>query len=315
VNYIRIYDEFIKDRRQKEPGLTGYTERHHIVPKWSGGTDDPDNIIRLTPEDHYFAHLLLAYSQGGKNWNALHAMVALTNEYNIQKRVRLRARLEFGHVRRRLAQHYRDVLSGPTSPIRDKTKFELRHHDGRVAYGDRFDLAMQTGLPRQAISKLFLGSVKNRGGWYTTMHNPDGKNTSELRSLIRRCQKVHSLFHYDGREWRGTKWEFRRAFGFALEFQHESGCVQGWYRSRELAAAHDPTRSKTRAKALAARGSIAGADNPNADPKPYRFRVVETGEIIVATKTEIRDRFKIKSANLCAIFSGKQRQTGGIALA
>jgi hypothetical protein len=315
VNYIRIYDEFIKDRRRKEPGLTGYTERHHIVPKWCGGTDDSDNIIRLTPEDHYFAHLLLAYARGGKNWSAVHAMAALANRHNRKERSRLQARLSFGHVRRNLARHYRDILSGPTGKISDKRKFELRNHDGRVAVGNRFELAEMTGLQRQTISSLVLGSKKNRKGWYSPTHNPDGVNTSELIARVHRCRKTQTLFHHDGRQWSGTRSDFKRTFGCDLNFQHDEGCVQGWYRTKSQAMAHDPSRFKARAIALARRGSIAGADNPNADPKPYRFCVVETGEIIVATKTEIRDRFKIKSANLCAIFSGKQRQTGGIALA
>jgi len=36
-----------------------YVERHHIIPKCLNGTDDVDNIITLTPEEHYVAHQLL----------------------------------------------------------------------------------------------------------------------------------------------------------------------------------------------------------------------------------------------------------------
>ena len=32
--------------------------KHHIVPRHSGGTDDPDNIVELTIEDHMIAHLV-----------------------------------------------------------------------------------------------------------------------------------------------------------------------------------------------------------------------------------------------------------------
>lgn len=35
-----------------------YTERHHITPRHIGGTDDPDNMVVLLPEEHYFAHLV-----------------------------------------------------------------------------------------------------------------------------------------------------------------------------------------------------------------------------------------------------------------
>lgn len=39
--------------------LEGYSENHHIVPRCMGGTDDPQNLVLLTPEEHYVAHQLL----------------------------------------------------------------------------------------------------------------------------------------------------------------------------------------------------------------------------------------------------------------
>ena len=63
MNYQRIYNQFISDRKARELELKAsgeYFERHHITPKSLGGTDSEDNLIRLTPEDHLFAHLLLA---------------------------------------------------------------------------------------------------------------------------------------------------------------------------------------------------------------------------------------------------------------
>jgi len=74
MNYERIYSEFIADRRSKESALTGYTEKHHILPRSLGGTDEPSNLIRLTPADHYFAHECLARAHGGKMWAALYFM-------------------------------------------------------------------------------------------------------------------------------------------------------------------------------------------------------------------------------------------------
>lgn len=39
--------------------------KHHIIPRHMGGTDDPDNIIKLTVEEHALAHKKL-YEQYGK---------------------------------------------------------------------------------------------------------------------------------------------------------------------------------------------------------------------------------------------------------
>lgn len=36
-----------------------YTEKHHIIPRCLGGTDDLDNIIKLSARQHFICHLLL----------------------------------------------------------------------------------------------------------------------------------------------------------------------------------------------------------------------------------------------------------------
>jgi hypothetical protein len=51
MNYKNIYERLIQ--RGKSRTLSEYTERHHIVPRCMGGTDDAQNIVRLTAEEHY----------------------------------------------------------------------------------------------------------------------------------------------------------------------------------------------------------------------------------------------------------------------
>jgi hypothetical protein len=36
-----------------------YVEKHHIIPKSLGGTDEPNNIVKLTAKEHFICHLLL----------------------------------------------------------------------------------------------------------------------------------------------------------------------------------------------------------------------------------------------------------------
>jgi hypothetical protein len=80
VDYLRIYKEFIADRRNKEAKLTAsneYCEKHHIVPRSLGGSNCKSNLISLNPADHLFAHLLLAKSFGGKQWGGLWAVAGM----------------------------------------------------------------------------------------------------------------------------------------------------------------------------------------------------------------------------------------------
>ena len=72
MNYERIYSDFIADRLTKQPVKPSYFEKHHIVPRSLGGGDEKSNIIRLTAEDHIYAHLFLArWLQTGGMWAAV----------------------------------------------------------------------------------------------------------------------------------------------------------------------------------------------------------------------------------------------------
>lgn len=57
MNYQNIYTRII-NRALNRVNIT-YTESHHIVPRCMGGVDDAENLVDLTPEEHYIAHMLL----------------------------------------------------------------------------------------------------------------------------------------------------------------------------------------------------------------------------------------------------------------
>lgn len=57
VNYQKIYDNLIQ--KAKTRNLEGYFENHHILPKCLGGNNQSQNLVKLTPEEHFLAHLLL----------------------------------------------------------------------------------------------------------------------------------------------------------------------------------------------------------------------------------------------------------------
>jgi 5-methylcytosine-specific restriction endonuclease McrA len=58
MGYQRHYEILIDRARNRK--LTSYSEKHHVIPRCLGGGDESQNIVRLTPEEHYVAHQLLA---------------------------------------------------------------------------------------------------------------------------------------------------------------------------------------------------------------------------------------------------------------
>jgi hypothetical protein len=56
---LKPYEDFLFECKQKD--IESYAKhKHHILPVFMGGNNEPDNFILLTPEDHYKAHLILA---------------------------------------------------------------------------------------------------------------------------------------------------------------------------------------------------------------------------------------------------------------
>ena len=70
------------------------THTHHIIPKHMGGTDDPSNLIELTPRQHALAHKKL-YKKYGK-WQdkmAYESLLKLKDRHTITKEIQRRTGL------------------------------------------------------------------------------------------------------------------------------------------------------------------------------------------------------------------------------
>ncbi len=65
MNYQKLYDSIIEKARERN--IDGYTERHHILPRCMGGTDDPDNLVTLTAREHFIVHWLLTLIHPNEN--------------------------------------------------------------------------------------------------------------------------------------------------------------------------------------------------------------------------------------------------------
>lgn len=73
MNYQNIYNLLVK-KAQNRMKVEGYTEKHHIIPRTLGGSDNASNIVVFTGREHFIAHLLLAKIHGGSMWHAAHMM-------------------------------------------------------------------------------------------------------------------------------------------------------------------------------------------------------------------------------------------------
>ena len=80
MNYQKIYNDIVE--RAKNRVIEGYSEVHHIVPKCLGGNNEADNLVSLTPEEHYIVHMILVKIYPGNRslWYAANMMANRNNK-------------------------------------------------------------------------------------------------------------------------------------------------------------------------------------------------------------------------------------------
>ena len=81
MNYKKHYDALIDRSKIRILGENEYNENHHIIPRCLGGNDNSENLVKLSPEEHYVAHQLLVKmypDHKGLIWAALQ-MTGLPN--------------------------------------------------------------------------------------------------------------------------------------------------------------------------------------------------------------------------------------------
>ncbi len=88
MNYKKIYNNIIENRKHN-PITTGYTEKHHIIPRSIYGTDDKSNLVKLTAREHFICHYLLAkmYDKYSFEWYKMnHAFLIMKSQSLRQER-------------------------------------------------------------------------------------------------------------------------------------------------------------------------------------------------------------------------------------
>lgn len=75
MNYQRIYNQIIERAQHRK--LEGYKEKHHILPRCLGGTNDKENIAELTAREHFLCHMLLIEIYP-KNFKLIHTVFMMS---------------------------------------------------------------------------------------------------------------------------------------------------------------------------------------------------------------------------------------------
>lgn len=187
MNYKKHYTRLIE--RARDRVLEGYTEKHHVVPRCLGGSDDPANIVSLTAEEHYVAHQLLTKmypdhdgllyaavlmsmnTNGNRPKNKLYGW--LRTKYSMRMKGRVlseetKQKISNAKKGKVLSKTHRQALSiahlGKVSPKKGKS-FEEIYDDANKALEVKKRISNATaGKPRTQIQCPHCGKTGGRPG-------------------------------------------------------------------------------------------------------------------------------------------------------
>lgn len=161
--YSTWYHSIIANARSQYK--TEYTEQHHIIPKSLGGTDEPENLVRLTAREHFICHKLLTKFTTGDNKKkmifAYRCLALMCN--NNHSRYQISSR-EFNNIRSLKFNH---------------TAESINKMKGRTAW----NLGLTT--PDYVKEKLSV-SLKGRAAWNkgkSTPHSDQAKINMSLAKI------------------------------------------------------------------------------------------------------------------------------------
>jgi len=168
--------------RAKKRQLSGYKERHHIIPKCLNGSDKKTNLVNLTAKEHFIVHMLLCkFTTDLIRKKMLCAFNAMCILYNNGRRYKITSRIS-QKLREDLAVYMREINLGKTlSPETIAKIKEYKHTDEhKQKIKDARKLQICTQETREKYSKIYSNLV-----WI----NKSGKSKRVTKEIVKEYLK------------------------------------------------------------------------------------------------------------------------------
>jgi hypothetical protein len=145
MNYIKHYDILIARAIARK--LSGYYEVHHIIPRCMGGTNNANNLVELTPAEHFIAHLLLCRIYPSVD-GLVTAAFLMSHKGKYTNKVYGKLREQYAQIRSHNMIGERNHMYGKTHDIAARNKVS-QANTGRI----------RSSSHRQAIANAQTGKV------------------------------------------------------------------------------------------------------------------------------------------------------------
>ena len=173
MNYTLIYNALVSRASAREESKD--YEKHHIVPRCMGGSNDSDNLCNLTPREHFIAHQLLTKMYPDNN-DLAYAVLMMTTGYE-------------GRINNRLFEWHRRNLRRPRDPaLVKRTADAIRGvPKTRKAVNANAVAQLKSNDSRRAKLKEYTKTDEHKKNIQATQATPEYKN---------QIQVARALFYY-----------------------------------------------------------------------------------------------------------------------
>lgn len=119
--YTKWYNSIIENANLRIT-QSGYTEKHHIIPRSLGGTNKKDNLVSLTPREHFICHLLLTkMTLGNDRYKMIYALHMITNVKNIGSGRYSPTARTYDYAKKLFIEHMNTIWTAEKRAIQSKT--------------------------------------------------------------------------------------------------------------------------------------------------------------------------------------------------
>lgn len=191
MNYQKIYNNIIENAKtQNRQKGTVYYESHHIVPKSVGGSNKKENLVLLTPKEHFICHRLLIEiykNDHKKHLSMLRAFIMLSTKNSHQTKRYVNSKM-YEDIKNKMYGE-NGILTGSNSTFFGKTHSnETREKLSKKKTGTLNPQYNKTpwnkGKTRDTDNRVNEYSLKQKENTYNKHRSPMSQETRKKLSNV-----------------------------------------------------------------------------------------------------------------------------------
>lgn len=193
-HHLVRYNNFIS--ALKGQVVEGYSEKHHIVPRSHGGSNKKDNLIALTPRQHFIAHRMLWKAYGGSMARAYFLMNQATKYGKVGSKTYAMARKDYSE---QVKQQMAIKPNVPAFTPEHREKLRQAKLGTKVSDATKAKIsAFQKGRKHDAdfgrkVSEAKKGIATRGTGWQQSQETRNKIGQAQVGALNHMHGKKHSM--------------------------------------------------------------------------------------------------------------------------